>query len=227
MKIKPNVIIIGFVGIASLVFNFHQYLQKVDDEKRIASLQSQANKQSLVLTKYIAKDGTNHVIYKDVFVKSDAEKELAVSKGYLDTLRKALNISVSQITELTRVKATVRDIVKAQRVDSLNQTTYNYKNRWLEMSLNTRDSMLNYNYNVEFTKTKYTKGNWLVGRKEYVDLSLSDPHAQIEGVQTFTIPPEKPKRLGLGLQIGYRYDVLQNAVSPSIGLGLSYNFIRF
>ncbi len=38
---------------------------------------------------------------------------------------------------------------------------------------------------------------------------------------------EREKRFGIGVQAGYGYNIYGNNFSPFIGIGISYNFIRF
>lgn len=38
---------------------------------------------------------------------------------------------------------------------------------------------------------------------------------------------ERDKRFGIGIQAGYGYNIYGNNFSPFIGIGISYNFIRF
>lgn len=228
MKTK---IVIGLLGLClaiSAYFNYQQFTENKEVKERLASSEKVQNKQSVIITRYIAPDKTQHAVYTETFAKSDNEKYIA-TLGYIDSLKKALNISVSKINEVTRIKATVQDKVKTTVTDSLSGVfkTYAYKNKWLDAKLTTKDSMLAYSYNVELVDTKYYKGNWLTGKTWYRDVSLADPNGYITGVQRFTLPPDRTKRIGLGLQIGYSYNVTARRIEPSIGLGLSYNFIRF
>lgn len=229
MKTNPIIyaLFIALLGI-SIYLNFKQYASNQDAQKRLEVLQSTSNKQSVIITRYIAPDSTKHVVYKEVYAKSNAEKELAVSRGYVDSLRKALNVKAGQITELTRVKATVSGTVKTKAAtDSAGNNLYAYSNKWLNVSLNPSDSILKYRYRVELTDTKYFKGNWLTGRTWYRDIHLADTNATITGIERFSEPPFRPKRFGLGLQVGYYYDPSKRQLLPAVGVGLSYNLIQY
>jgi hypothetical protein len=58
-----------------------------------------------------------------------------------------------------------------------------------------------------------------------LNISLSNPDTKVEGIKSFRIEQPKPKKFGLGLDIGYEFDGLR--LRPYFGLGFSYNFIRF
>lgn len=227
---SPKKIFFGFCLLLLCVSLYTNYQQ----QKQISLIHSepepkhQPEQVSHIADRFTTKDSVKHVIYTEVYAKTNYEKSTATG-GYVDSLAKALAISVSRIEELTRVKATIQDKVKLQiNSDSLNSNrTYSYHGKWLTATVNPADTTLDYVYNLELINTRYRKGNWLTGRRWYNDVSLADPNALINSVERFTIPPERVRRLGLGLQVGYRYDFAQNKISPSIGLGLSYNFVRF
>lgn len=227
MKAKLGILLLSLTLGFSAYKNWKQFEEKKDLESQIEKSEKVQNKQSVIITRYIAPDKTQHAVYTETYAKTDNEKYIA-TLGYIDSLKKALNISVAKIGEVTRVKAMVQDKVKTTVTDSNGVfKTYAYKNKWLDAKLTTKDSMLAYSYNVELVDTKYYKGNWFTGRTYYRDVSLADPNGYITGVQRFTLPPDRTKRLGLGVQFGYSYNVATRNIEPSIGLGLSYNFIRF
>lgn len=221
-----NILIFAF----AIAFGFVTYklieLRKQINTMSVLSVAETPIK-SQIAERFTANDSVKHVIYTEVYATKNIEKSIATN-GYVDSLAKALSISVNRIEELTRVRATVKDKVKLQMADSANNyRTYSYNGKWLSATVNPADTSLNYSYNVELINSRYSKGNWLTGKKWYNDVAIADPNARVNSVERFTIPPERVRRLGVGLQLGYRYDFANNKVSPSIGLGLSYNFIRF
>jgi len=58
-----------------------------------------------------------------------------------------------------------------------------------------------------------------------LDLSSANPYTRITGITAYRAPAAKPKRFGIGLQLGYGF---QTGLTPKpyIGAGLSYNIIR-
>lgn len=59
-----------------------------------------------------------------------------------------------------------------------------------------------------------------------VDLSFTNPAFKADGLKSFVAPPPRPKRFGIGIQIGYGWQTGLNP-APYIGAGISYNIIRF
>lgn len=229
MKINPVyfVLLFALLGV-SIYLNGIQFKADKAAKSRIELLEKTSSKQSAVITRYIAPDSSEHVVYKEVYAKTDAEKELAVSRGYVDSLRKALDIKTGQIAELTRIKATVTATVKTKAsTDSSGNKRFSYTNKWLDFQLNTADSLLHYKYNVELSDVKYYRGNWLTGRTWYRDVSIADPNASINGIDRFTLPPERKKRVGVGVQAGYYYNPVNGQMLPAVGVGVSYNLINF
>lgn len=217
------VLLLGF----SAFKNYEQAKQVKEARASLATLQKENVKQSVIITRYISPiDSTKHVVYTETLAKSEPEKYMA-SGGYIDSLKRALNVKVEQIAEMTRVKATVKDKVKTTVTDSIGYQNYSYKNKWLDAKLTTKDSLLNYTYNVELVDTKYYRGNWLMGKTWYRDVSLADPNGVINGVHSFRLPPEKIKRMGIGLHVGYHYNPNTLQIEPHIGAGLNYNLVRF
>lgn len=57
-----------------------------------------------------------------------------------------------------------------------------------------------------------------------LDVSLANPDTRVTGLKAFRAGPLKPKRLGLGFQVGYQFTGKE--FRPYFGVGASYNFIR-
>lgn len=147
-----------------------------------------------------------------------------------DTLAPALRIKMNQVKELTQVKAKLEDKVKAQQVeiDANKNKTYHYKTKYFEATGTDADSSLKYAYNAELNLLKYDKKGSLLGaKKTYIDISSPDKNLKINGVENFTKDiSSPPTKFGLGVQAGYGVSSDMKA-SPYIGLGVSYNLIRF
>lgn len=147
-----------------------------------------------------------------------------------DTLAPALKIKMNQVKELTQVNAKLEDKVKAQQVqiDANKNKTYYYKTKYFEATGTDADSSLRYSYNAEINLLKYDKKKSLLGEKKtYIDISSPDKNMKINGVENFTKDiSSSPTKLGIGVQAGYGLNS-EMKVAPYIGLGVSYNLIRF
>lgn len=212
----------------SLYFNVKLVNTSRHDAERLEVLSKITKDQSGIISKYVAPDSSKHVVYKLVYAKNDAEKGMAISSTYIDSLKKSLNIQAGRIEELTRVKATVSATVKTElKKDSNGRDEYSYKGKWLNFLLKTKDSTATYKYNIDMLNLIRTEGNWLTGRKKFRDISFADPDAEIQGVTGFTIPPEPIKRFGIGAQVGYYYVPVLNKWYPALGVGISFNIKNF
>lgn len=222
-----NQLIAGLIAILTLSVFIHirQLRSKQEQESRIDSLAKLSHKQTTIIRRYIAPDSTEHVVYKTVVVKGDSEKKLATA-GYIDSLSKALDLKICQIQELKRVKASIRDSVKTVvKLDEVGNKQFSYANKWIDISLNTADSTLLYKYNVELVDTEYSKGI-LFWKKRFKDIHIADPNARITSLQTFETERQK-RRFGIGLHVGYSYNIEQQRVAPVISAGLNYNLLSF
>jgi hypothetical protein len=76
--------------------------------------------------------------------------------------------------------------------------------------------------------TKTVKEGGLFNRRNYiqVDVRNSNPYNVVEGLKVYRVPDSKPKKIGIGLQLGYGIGK-DLKPTPYAGIGVSYSFIRF
>lgn len=176
-------------------------------------------------------DSTIHASIKEN--KGIDPKNYVTNKYYSyvsDTLAPALKIKMNEVKELTQVKAKLEGELKAAKieVDKNKNKTYYYNSRYFSATAKDGDSSLQYSYNAELNLTKYEKRkSFFKDKKTYIDISSPDKNLKINGVENFTkditIPPTK---FGIGVQAGYGINS-ELKIAPYIGVGLSYNLIRF
>lgn len=211
----------------SLFANIRQLIRSKKDAARIAALgEATSNGHAKIITRYIH-DSIEHVVIKEISVKSDAEKEIAVGSPYMDTLTKAIKVAANRIDEVTKVNAKLT----AENISLKKSTTehkYEYQDKWLSLSYSADSSRLNLSYDVSLNIAKYWKRNWFIAPKRYfVDLYSDDSRIKINSVKRYTLSEQSPKRLGVGLSAGYSFIPLLNRWQPTIGIGLNYNLIEF
>jgi hypothetical protein len=211
----------------SLFVNIRQLIRSRKDAARIAALgEATPGGQAKIITRYIH-DSIEHVVIKEISVKSDAEKEIAIGSNYMDTLTKAIQVAANRIDEVTKVNAKLA----AENITLKKSATgnkYEYQDKWLSLSYSTDSSLLNLSYDVSLNIAKYWKRNWFIAPKQYfVDLYSDDSRIKINSVKRYTLSVQSPKRLGVGLSAGYSYIPFLNKWQPSIGIGLNYNLIEF
>lgn len=57
------------------------------------------------------------------------------------------------------------------------------------------------------------------------DISFANPDDSISGLKVYRVPEAKPKRFAIGPQVGITY--IDRKFRPYVGVGVSYNIIRF
>jgi hypothetical protein len=218
-------VLLGVVAL-SIGENVAQFRKAKAYEARISLLASAtSNGEAKIINRYIH-DSVEHVVIKEVPVKTAAEKSGAVGSGYLDTLTRALKIAVKQVDEVTKVNADLR----AERV-ALRETINNkfeYSDKWLRLIYDKDSNTVDFNYDVSLNVVKYWKRSWPLGQKKYYnDIYSDDKRVSVSAVKRFTLEEKKQKRLGLGISAGYCYSPFANRWEPYLGLGISYHFLEF
>ncbi len=75
-------------------------------------------------------------------------------------------------------------------------------------------------YSVAFIKNRRTK-------KMEVFVTNENPYCEISEMLAYKVTMPKPKKFGLGVMAGYGINVTNAQPAPFIGVGISYNLIRF
>lgn len=205
---------------------------KTSDDKKVLDEFLTGKTDTVFIEKWIDKDSVSHVKFEP---NKGHIIDNKVSQHYMsyvrDTLAPALKIANEKISELTRINANLSGELKVKKyqLDDQNFKRAYYENKYLSIVTDEKDSTVKYSYNAKLDIVNYSEKKGLFGkRKDYVDISSPDKNFKINGVEHFKkeilIAPNK---FGVGVQVGYHYNPHTNSFSPSIGLGLSYNFIRF
>ena len=75
-------------------------------------------------------------------------------------------------------------------------------------------------YSVAFIRNKRTK-------KMEVFVTNENPYCEISEMLAYKVTMPKPKKFGLGVMAGYGINVTNAQPAPFIGIGISYNLIKF
>lgn len=211
----------------SFFLNLKLYIRNRTAEAKISALASQQSPQHApVITRYLH-DSIEHLVVKEVTVGSNEDKNIAVGTAYIDTLKQAIKVAEKQIDQVTKINASLKaeNIVLKQ---SAANHVYEYQDKWLSLSYYSDSNKLDLHYAISLNTTKYWKRSWfLAPRQYYVDIFSDDPRIKIGNIKRYTVAEPKPKKIGIGLQVGYSYNPFNNEWRPSLGFGLNYNLIRF
>lgn len=165
-------------------------------------------------------------------------KEVAVSKGLVDTVAKMSNIKPDQITDWKQIAMkTEGRALKAERmVDSLQRETFFYKDRYLQLAYRrgnpadtTDKGTFDFKYDADLSVTQYTERGRILGlpigsRKMYTDIYSNDPRTTIRGFKTFRVQQSQP-HYGFRLQAGADYSLRRKLLQ--FGLGAQFDIDRF
>lgn len=188
--------------------------------------------------KIIAKSVDNQGYSKTVAIRKDAIlsngdiSKLPVSQKVLDSLRLDNLDKASKLQQASAIigKLEAKNLRATIVIDSLNRKSYLYKDAYATAKF-TPDSLggaFDIDWRLKLVRHDYKKRkNFLSPYAYYTDILSPDPRITIGEIQSLTIESHKPTRGGIGLQGGYYYDPQQRKLMPAIGVGLSYNIIRF
>lgn len=145
----------------------------------------------------------------------------------LDNLDKA-----SKLQQASAIigKLEAKNLRATMVIDSFNRKAYVYKDAFAVAKF-TPDSLggtFDIDWHLKLIRHDYKKRNgFLAPYTYYTDILSPDPRITINQMQSLTIESRKPPNWGIGLQLGYYYNTQQQKLMPAVGVGLSYNLIRF
>jgi len=99
---------------------------------------------------------------------------------------------------------------------------------WIRLNTKTMidSTLFDLSYNDTYTVTQLNDKDGI-----YVEIINQSPYVKVDNIRTFRIktPIYEPKRWGIGVQIGYGINHIDNKfqTSPYIGIGVSYNLFNF
>lgn len=224
---KKNLIIIVLsIGLVIIgLFAINQYIESSKDKERIAALIQNSGKNEIV-TEYI-RDSIPHTVFRDKVIKdNEAEKRLAITNSYADSLERALKMSITKIDQALKVNAQLDAKLKLQQVGN----AITFQDKFLKLRYVPDSSEMALTYDMGLNVARYSKRKWLFAKKDhYIDVFADDPRVTIKGLKSYTIQERPQKRFGIGIQVGYGFTLNQNNIqaSPYIGIGINRNLIQF
>lgn len=213
----------------SIALNIRQDHQALKKEKQLAVLLENGG-QNKVIERY-TRDSIKHTVFNERIINNTkTEKLSALDKSYADSLQKALKISIDRIDQVTKINATLMAELKLKTAEDNGKIVKLHKDKHLDLKYYPDNDSLQFKYDLELNDARFKERKWLFGKtNHYVDVFSNDPRITINGLQSYRIKENPPKRLGLGLNVGYGLakDGSQLKIVPYFGLGINYNFIEF
>lgn len=206
-----------------------QYTEKPSD-----AFIDQAKTQAKILAEKVDEQGFKNTAIqrsKDVIGNADLSG-LPISRAVYDSLRLDNIEKGKKLQQASYLVATfqARDLVASRTIDSLRKLYYVYNDDYVTaiFSPDSVGGKFDLSYRIKLITHDYKKRkNFFSPYTNYTDILSPDKRISINGMQSLSIRSDRPTKWGIGLQAGYYYDPLRQQISPAIGLGLSYNLIRF
>jgi opacity protein-like surface antigen len=155
---------------------------------------------------------------------SDLKRQARSSNDEIKRLKSIVD-KKTQTAVIIKNHTIIKEIAKTDTIykDVLGWPIYktDKKDRWKEYSIvSGRDSTT---LNIKLLNEYEIKHQW---KKSHLELTVKNlnPNTYTDNIISYTVQ-ERKKKIGLGVQAGY--GVGRNGITPYIGIGISYNIIRF
>lgn len=163
-----------------------------------------------------------------------SEKISGISKEEYLTLLNRYNDKSIEVESFNNIVSTVRDSLKLAKLEITDFKNKEWMWKTVKPSgstiiatMNEKDSVLHTSIDVKLNVTEVVdKGGLFKKDRFYTDFYSPDQNIKINGVQNYRKEVIlKPKRIGLGLQVGYG---VMSDLKPSIyvGVGASFNILN-
>lgn len=179
------------------------------------------------LTKYKNSDSEN--VARIAVLEAQKAKnflEIQSKDSVINKLQKEVKYYKKQIQNggsvtVVETVTTLHDTTELTHTDSTS--CFNYNNKWIDLWGHTISNDL-----LEFGLTVRNEYTFTIGEekgKPFVELTNKNPYTDTQYLRTFQVSAPKPKRFGIGFQAGIGV-MSEFKLSPYLGAGVSYNFIR-
>lgn len=235
MKVKILIPVILIV-LAGLFYAGYKIGRQNGDSALNATIQAQNNE----IVKYVTRIGDDSVYIAQKETEVLTQKE-AIRRGEIERKElRALNLKqVSEINRLNlRVDTLLEDVNNSGGVITIHDTITlkptNYIKLPFVVTKNDQWLSLKDSTDIKGRTTIALKMNlsldvWtgtLRGTKELTTIiTTQSPYIGVIGIKSQKYDIKKPKPYGIGAFVGY--GIGKNGLTPIVGVGLSYNIIRF
>lgn len=225
---KGIVYFVGFALIASLIFMSVAYVSVKRENKEMTAAVKLNSYDST--SWYKDKAGREHAQTQEEVM--DLNTTLLLKGKLFDSVCKALKIKPKEINTITtfttETNGDVVFVTDTIYIDSTHKTVgIKYSDKWIKIEGNLENDKLNYDVFDSLIITQYNKkyGFLNLRSSQYLDAYSLNPHTHIKGLTGIKIADQKPKKVSLGIGIGYGFN--GQKLEPMIGISLQYSLIRF
>ncbi|RZL34711.1 MAG: hypothetical protein EOP00_31120 [Pedobacter sp.] len=228
-------LVIALMIIGALAFKIYFKQPVIDDyDKKQSNYIDKAKTEAKIIAKMVDKKGYSVAVLerKKAILGNGDITNLPVSQSVLDSLRLDGFSKDKKLQQASLINASLsaKDLKSTKIIDSLSKQSFVYTDPYLTATYypDTNGGKFDINYRLSLIRHDYKKRkNIFSGYKYYTDILSPDNRVTVNSMQTITIESPSVKKFGIGLQLGYAYNPSTSSFSPSIGLGISYNLIRF
>jgi len=147
-----------------------------------------------------------------------------IRKSILDTIMKRVNIkNAKDILEITQLneKLLIENAKLKKDTNTKGQAILYFRDKWLDASVNLKDSTFNLSYDADITTTKFNRWKFspLPSRISAYDFYGDDPRMTIIGAKHLLIEQPDPF-FGVKVQARTSYDIHSGNLIPSAGVEL-------
>ena len=232
MKLNLNIFLLALIVMILFVFltrecNHKKYINTLEEEsdlyinkEQIFTTTLNKHSEELATQKAIVRYKDN-LLAKELAENNNLKNILIGIKGEVITIVKPVPVYLDKIITLTDSTKCLPLPIKFKRGDKWWSETGTITNKgYLESDSLTfiSDISIGVGYKKRTFKTLLKKSELVV---TYSD---KNPYTKVKSLQNIVIQ-DKPKRFGIGLQVGYGLTV--NGLSPTISIGINYNLIKF
>lgn len=213
---------IAFIAIAVILI----LLLKSCDDKNVTPADEIKEIKEKPVTHYRDKDNIEHA--EKPVVTADVSGINAFYDHVIDSLKKVIKAKDKDIKALAAASfsttSTFTPVISYPDSSKAAIPAIEYSDKWLSIKGNAGGPWT-YSVRDSLTFVAYTKRTGLFKKELMLNAYAQNPNTHIAGLTGISVYKEKPNRFGLGLQLGYHWT--GEKFAPTIGVGLSYNLIKF
>lgn len=178
---------------------------------------------------YIKSKNNDLIATKAMYEASMRDLKSLNNELYEDIKNMKISDPETIIKYVGKIDNNTSDTSYIVRVDTVQRgftKPFNFENKWrlLNGTVDYVPDSLKLSITQDIVMFDYTV---VVDDDNKLYIKSSNPYVKYESMTGITMPKQKTKKFGIGPQVGYGYNFIDNRLSPYIGIGLHYNLISF
>lgn len=239
LSVKTRNVIIG-ICVAIVALFLSGYL--IGHRKGVNALQPTVHALNLEISRVTVELNNQKLYVTSIEQELTTLKQAKADGDVTNTELRKLNLK--QVNEISRLKLSIDTLLNVVTnngeiivtYDTLDKPTnaiklpfsFEKKDKWLNLSGDFDiKGALSLSLKMDASLDVYT-GIDKTTKLPICRLTSNNPYLNVLSISSLKMDTQKPKKMGLGFQLGYGFGIANPPkFSPYIGIGLSYNIIRF